>query len=188
MNRFGWGIAGVFLVTLVLVLWPRTGLELSGARLPSPVRAEKPLLVMPVEGVRREDLIDTWGQSREDGARAHQAIDIAAPRGTRVRAALPGRVDRLFESERGGRTIYIRSHDGRWMTYYAHLDAYAPGLAEGQSVLQGQRIGTVGDSGNAEPGNTHLHFALHRMRPGERWWRGVPVNPYPLLAGTAAAR
>ncbi len=189
MNRFGWGIAGVILVMLLLALWPRTGIDVVTARPPRPVpRSEWPEVVLPVEAVRRSALVDTWGQSREAGVRGHQAIDIPAPMGTPVRAALPGRVEKLFESKRGGTTIYIRSHDGRWMTYYAHLSGYAPGLTERQTILQGQRIGFVGDTGNAGAGNTHLHFALHRMRPGERWWLGTPVNPYPLLARSAAAR
>jgi len=96
---------------------------------------------------------------------------------------LSGTVEKLFNSERGGITAYVRTDDGEWTLYYAHLQGYAAGLAEGQHIKQGQVIGYVGDTGDAAPGNTHLHFAINRMAPGERWWQGTAINPYPLLAG-----
>lgn len=150
-------------------------------------------LVLPVQGVRADQLTDTWGQSREGGKRAHEAIDIMAPGGTLVLSALPGTVEKLFNSQRGGITAYVRTDDGQWQLYYAHLRGYAAGLAEGQHLKQGQVIGYVGDTGDAGPGNTHLHFAINRMAPGERWWQGTAINPYPILvgqnlAGTPAAR
>lgn len=140
-------------------------------------------LVMPVQGVRPEQLTDTWHQSRENGARVHEAIDIMAPGGTPVLAALPGTVEKLFQSGRGGTTVYVRTDDGQWTAYYAHLRGYAPGLAEGQRIAAGQTIGYVGDTGDAGAGNFHLHFALNRMAAGEKWWQGTAVNPYPILAG-----
>lgn len=140
-------------------------------------------LAVPVAGVKLEDLIDTYAQSRGSG-RAHNAIDIMAPRGTPVLAAAAGTIEKLFFSQGGGGiTVYVRSPDRQWIHYYAHLDAYAPGLAEGQQVERGQPIGTVGSSGNADPDGPHLHFAVHRMMPGEKWHQGMPVNPYPLLRG-----
>jgi peptidoglycan LD-endopeptidase LytH len=146
-------------------------------------------LVVPVEGVSISDLVDTYTQSRAGGARVHNAIDIMAPHGTPVLAAAAGTVERLFYSRGGGGiTAYIRSEDGQWIYYYAHLQEYAPGLAEGQRVEQGQQIGTVGSTGNASPDGPHLHFAVHRMGPGDRWHGGTPVNPFPLLAGEAGAR
>ena len=138
-------------------------------------------LVVPVEGVRREALSDTWGQSRASGARAHEAIDIMARRGARVVAAMPGTVEKLFVSVRGGTTAYVRSPDRRTIYYYAHLDGYAPGLAERQQVRAGQLIGYVGSTGDASPDGPHLHFAINMARPEEGWWQGQPVNPYPLL-------
>jgi murein DD-endopeptidase MepM/ murein hydrolase activator NlpD len=140
-------------------------------------------VAIPVSGVKRGQLIDTFTQSRA-GGRAHDAIDIMADAGTPVIAAAPGTVEKLFFSEGGGgNTIYIRSSDGRWSYYYAHLQSYAPGLAEGQRVRQGQIIGRVGSTGNASPEGPHLHFAINRMEAGQRWWQGEPINPYPLLAG-----
>ena len=106
-----------------------------------------------------------------------------APEGTPVVAVAPGRVEKLYFSEGGGGiTAYIRSADGRWIYYYAHLKGYAPSLREGQRVRPGERIGFVGSTGNASPGGPHLHFAVHRMVAGESWYQGTPVNPYPLLA------
>lgn len=142
-------------------------------------------LVIPVAGIQATELIDTYTQSRGGGSRVHNAIDIMAPRGTPVVSASDGIVEKLYFSRGGGGiTAYVRSPDGLWLHYYAHLDAYAPGLREGQRIRRGDPIGTVGISGNASPSGPHLHYAIYRMRPGERWWQGSPINPYPLLAGS----
>jgi murein DD-endopeptidase MepM/ murein hydrolase activator NlpD len=142
-------------------------------------------VAIPVAGVKAGELQDTYTQSRSGGARVHNAIDIMASHGTPVVAAAPGTVEKLFNSKGGGGiTAYVRSPDGRWMYYYAHLQAYAPGLKEGQLVRQGDAIGTVGSTGNANPAGPHLHFAINKMNPGEKWYDGTPINPYPLLAGT----
>ena len=141
-------------------------------------------LAIPVAGVRADQLADTYTQSRAGGARVHNAIDIMAARGTPVVSAAPGTVEKLYFSNGGGGiTAYVRSPDGQWMHYYAHLDAYAPGLREGQRLRRGDPIGTVGFTGNANPAGPHLHYAIFRMSPGERWWQGAPINPYPQLAG-----
>ena len=141
-------------------------------------------LIIPVAGVRREELIDTFTQSRQGGARVHNAIDIIAARGTPVIAAAPGTVEKLFVSARGGNTVYVRSPDKTLIYYYAHLDSYAPGLAEGQAVRQGQRLGSVGISGNVDPAGPHLHFEVQQTTPQSGWWQHtVSLNPYPLLGG-----
>ncbi len=146
-------------------------------------------LAIPVVGVKPDQLSDTFSQARAGGARVHDAIDIMAARGTPVIAAAPGRIEKLFISQGGGGiTAYVRSDDGRWTYYYAHLDAYAPGLREGQRINRGDPIGTVGSTGNANPAGPHLHFAIHRMNPGEKWHQGSPINPYPLLAGKPVNR
>jgi murein DD-endopeptidase MepM/ murein hydrolase activator NlpD len=146
-------------------------------------------VALPVLGLKASDLADTYTQSRGGGLRVHNAIDIMAPHGTPVIAAAPGKVEKLFYSNGGGGiTAYVRSPDGRWIFYYAHLDQYAPGLKEGQVVSQGDPIGTVGSTGNANPQGPHLHFAVHRMRPGEPWHEGEAINPYPLLAGAPPRR
>ena len=145
-------------------------------------------LALPVAGVKPEQLSDTYTQARAGGARIHDAIDIMAPEGTPVAAAAEGTVEKLFFSSGGGGiTAYVRSPDQRWIYYYAHLQGYAPGLAEGQRVKRGQLIGRVGHTGNASPGGPHLHFAIHRMQPGEKWYQGSAINPFPLLAGKKAS-
>jgi peptidoglycan LD-endopeptidase LytH len=147
-----------------------------------PAAAEAGSLLIPVEGVPPSALTDTFTQARAGGVRPHDAIDIMAARGRAVLAAADGRIEKLFTSADGGLTIYERSLDGRLIYYYAHLDGYAPGLAEGQMVKRGQKIATVGSTGNADPAAPHLHFAVNEIRPGEPWYGGRAINPYPLLA------
>jgi murein DD-endopeptidase MepM/ murein hydrolase activator NlpD len=140
-------------------------------------------LALPVVGIKPSELVDTYDQARGAGRR-HDAIDIMAAEGTPVIAAGDGTIEKLFFSHGGGGiTVYERSVDGKWMYYYAHLSAYAPGLSEGQQVKRGQVIARVGHTGDASAAGPHLHFAINRMAPGERWWNGTPINPYPLLAG-----
>ena len=146
-------------------------------------------LAIPVAGIKPKDLVDTYTQARAGGARRHDAIDIMAPIGRPVVAAAPGTVEKMFFSQGGGgTTVYVRSDDKRWIYYYAHLSAYAPGLREGQRLLRGAPVGYVGASGNANPAGPHLHFAINRMEPGEKWWQGTAINPYPLLAAKPASR
>ncbi len=140
-------------------------------------------LMLPVRGIATSALVDTFTQAREGGLRRHDAIDIMAARGTPVVSASAGKVESLFESRKGGLTVYIRSPDGRRMHYYAHLAAYAQGLREGQSVRAGDPIGTVGSSGNARQDAPHLHYAIMELEKGDDWWEGIPINPYPLLTG-----
>lgn len=139
-------------------------------------------LIIPVLNVRAQDLTDTFTDERADGRRLHEAIDIMAPRGTTVVAATPGTIEKLFRSKAGGNTIYIRSNDGQTIYYYAHLDEYAPGLQEGQRIRRGQRLGSVGSTGNAADDTPHLHFAILRTTADAEWWEPAnAVNPYPLL-------
>jgi murein DD-endopeptidase MepM/ murein hydrolase activator NlpD len=196
----GWG--GIALVLLLMIFMARACVRIVPADAPltkpvaavparpappakSPPAHNPPIqagrFVVPVEGVASSALVDTYMQSRAAGARRHDAIDIMAPHGRPVLAAVSGQVEKLFWSKDGGRTIYIRSANGRLQTYYAHLDSYAPGLREGQGVMAGQPIATVGSTGNADPAAPHLHFAVHVMRPGDPWYRGRAINPYPLL-------
>lgn len=145
-------------------------------------RESSSLLPVPVEGVRREQLRDTYNQSRSEG-RTHHAIDIHAPRGTPVIAVANGTIRKLHNGARGGRAIYLMDDDGTTRYYYAHLDAYAQGLYEGQRVERGEIIGYVGDTGNAQPGDYHLHFSVAVLDSPSRWWEGENLNPYDLLHG-----
>lgn len=138
-------------------------------------------LAMPVAGVIPASMTDTFSDARSEGRR-HDAIDIMAPRGTPVLAAAPGRVEKLFLSDAGGNTVYVRSPDGRRIYYYAHLDSYVAGLREGQAVVRGTPIGEVGFSGNANPAAPHLHFAVMATTPARRWSDATTaLNPFPLL-------
>jgi murein DD-endopeptidase MepM/ murein hydrolase activator NlpD len=148
--------------------------------IPIPEGALPNNLIVPVAGVRPDQLRDTFSESRSEG-RVHDAIDIAAPLGTPVIAAADGTIIKLFHSERGGTTIYQLSTDHKFIYYYAHLDRYAEGLTEGHLAKQGETIAYVGDSGNAGPGNYHLHFSIALTSDPKRYWEGVNINPYPLL-------
>jgi peptidoglycan LD-endopeptidase LytH len=168
---------------------PSTPAHVAGPSAP-PAQVAPPSgpLLIPVAGVTRAGLVDTFADARGTD-RSHNAIDIMASRGTPIVAAADGNVEKLYFSEGGGGiSIYIRSPDRRWTYYYAHLDRYAPGLTEGQQVQRGAVIGFVGSTGSASPEGPHLHFAVNFMAPGERWWQGMPVNPYPLLAGPGERR
>lgn len=139
-------------------------------------------LMIPVLNVRPADLSDTFRDARAGGDRLHEALDIMAPAGTTVVAAAPGTVEKLFRSDAGGNTIYVRSNDKLTIHYYAHLKDYAEGLKEGQKVRRGQRLGSVGSSGNASPQAPHLHFAILRTTADAAWWEpATAINPYPLL-------
>lgn len=144
-------------------------------------------LMVPVEGVAPDKVPDSFHQARDGGARMHRAVDILAPRGTPVVAATDGRIMRLSSNALGGITVYAVDADRRFVYYYAHLDRYREGLAEGQAVSQGQVIGYVGTTGNAPKDVPHLHFQVMRMRSDGRWWDGEPVDPRPYLARAGSA-
>jgi peptidoglycan LD-endopeptidase LytH len=159
---------------------PRSSARIAG-RGPLPC-LDKAGLIVPVQGVARSALVNTFDDARSD-ERLHDAIDIMAPTGTPVIAAAAGRVEKLLLSANGGNTVYVRSTDRRTIHYYAHLDQYASGLREHRMIAQGQLLGTVGYSGNADPAAPHLHFALMVAGPDGKWWdHGAALNPYPYLA------
>lgn len=136
-------------------------------------------LIIPVEDVSESALRDTFFDSRD--GRIHEALDIMAPRHTPVRAVEDGRVVRLFTSKAGGLTVYMFDPSEQFCYYYAHLDRYAEGLKEGQTVSRGTVIGYVGSTGNASPSAPHLHFAIFRLTSEKQWWKGEPINPYLIL-------
>lgn len=148
----------------------------------TPVVAIPPIagLIIPVAGITKEQLRDSFADSRSEG-RVHDAIDIIAPAGTPVIAATDGKIVKFFESEAGGTTIYQLSTDKKYVFYYAHLQNRANDLNVGDEVKQGRTIALVGDTGNAGAGNYHLHFSIMAVTDPERYWEGVYVNPYPLL-------
>jgi murein DD-endopeptidase MepM/ murein hydrolase activator NlpD len=139
---------------------------------------------MPVFGVTHSQLANTFGEPRPD-ERRHIGIDIPAPRGTPVVAALDGWVVSLPHGGAGGRGLYLLDRTGTWLLYYAHLDAYADGVWPGMAVRRRELIGYVGSTGNAAM--PHLHFEVGRIRrPGTL--QVEPVNPYLFLTRSAATR
>ncbi len=159
---------------------PAAALDAEGATQPDDNETRN--LLVPVLNVRPSDLTDTYNRMDEQGSSLHEALDIMAPVGTSVVAAAPGTVEKKFMSDSGGRTLYVRSADRRTIHYYAHLSEYAEGLREGQRVRRGQRLGSVGFSGNASADAPHLHFAILRTTTDAEWWEPASaVNPYPLL-------
>lgn len=208
MRRLGWillAIAGVviggWIALLVLLPNAPTGVPAAPSpAAPALVSAKPPpdharalpmaplpwtgmVLTVPIAGVARGDLADSWGDPRDNGLRLHHGTDIMAPVGTPIIAAAPGTIEKMWESAKGGKTLYIRSPARDWTCYYAHLSDYAPGLHEGQVVTAGQLIAYVGDTGNAGAGNYHLHFGLTHTTPDQHWYEGQDVDPYPYLAG-----
>jgi murein DD-endopeptidase MepM/ murein hydrolase activator NlpD len=177
----------VWIGLLASVLLMARMLQQDAVRAPAPSRAASgPALEqlrvrslgLPVEGLRAAELRDTFAERR--GTRAHEALDILAPRGARVLAVDDGRVVRLFNSVRGGLTVYQFDPTETFCYSYAHLDGYAPGLEEGASLTRGSLLGFVGTTGNAPPNTPHLHFAVLKLGAEKRWWEGTPVNPFPI--------
>ena len=185
MTRVGW----VILALILLAAGVFAALLRFGGTAPPPAArpASAPGLIVPVAGVDRAQLTDTWGQARSEG-REHHGTDIVAPSRTPVVAAAAGTVEKLFESRLGGTTLYERSPDRLWTFYYAHLAGYAPGLHEGEPVRAGQLLGYVGDTGDAGAGNFHLHFGLTRTTPDQHWYQGEDVNAFPFLRTGQALR
>ena len=140
-------------------------------------------VIIPVYGLDVRHLRDTFGDARGGGSRTHHAMDIMAPRNTPVVAAVDGTIRKLFNSKAGGITIYQFDAAEERVYYYAHLDRYADGLAEGQFVTQGTVIGYVGTTGNTR-GTPHLHFAIEVLTAEKLWWKATPVNPYPILTAS----
>lgn len=129
---------------------------------------------------------DTWNELRKyGGRRRHEGTDIMANNNLRgyypVISITDGVVEKLGWLEKGGYRVGIRAPSGGYF-YYAHLYSYAPGLSEGDSVIAGQLLGFMGDSGYGKEGtigqfNVHLHLGIYiRTDTGE-----MSVNPYALL-------
>jgi len=133
----------------------------------------KPLAIrqFPVQG--RCWFTDTWGAARS-GGRAHEGVDIIAKAGQLIYAVDDGTLTKQYVDAPGslaGNGWRLQRADGTHF-FYAHLSAFADGLAVGSKVVSGQILGYVGMTGNA--GAPHLHFEIH---PGG----GAAVNPTPVV-------
>ena len=108
---------------------------------------------------------------------SHNGMDFAAPTGTPVGAAGPGRVSSAgWSSYGGGNEIHI-DHPNGLQTWYAHLSSFA--VKMGDMVRAGQLIGQVGSTGNST--GPHLHYMV--LNGG---WPSY-VNPAPYLDGGGEA-
>jgi murein DD-endopeptidase MepM/ murein hydrolase activator NlpD len=139
---------------------PTTGTPDSGEDIPDfqlPVRAP----VSSGFGVRRDPFTHTL--------KSHKGIDIAAPEGTVVQAALAGEVVKARYEPGYGNTVVIRHADGL-ETRYAHLGTVT--VKEGERVPSLRVIGSVGNTGRST--GPHLHFEVIS--------RGMPINPEEALA------
>jgi murein DD-endopeptidase MepM/ murein hydrolase activator NlpD len=137
-------------------------------------------LLIPVEGIKLAQLSDNFDQPRGK-ERHHEALDIMAPKGSKVIAAGDGKVVKLFNSKPGGLTVYQFDPSEKYAYYYAHLDRYADGVKEGSVLKRGDLVGYVGVTGNAAKDAPHLHFAVVELTPKKEWWKGTSVNPYPMM-------
>jgi len=165
----------------VLVYLAATGRELVlSVRSREAREAAEREIIIPVAGVRRTELRDSFRAPRS-GGRRHAGIDIMAPEGTPVLAAAGGVIVKRDSSALGGISLYQRGLDGATIYFYAHLSRYAPGIDEGDLVRQGDVIAYVGHTGNASASAPHLHFAVYTVTDPNRWWRGRDLNPYLLL-------
>lgn len=127
-------------------------------------------LPIPVEGVTRDQLVDTWGNARSQG-RTHEGIDIMAKRGTPVLSATDGFISKITSYGAGGNAITVVG-DALSQQYYAHLDRFGS-YKVGDQVKVGDVLGYVGSTGNAT--TPHLHYGIY-LYPNR-----VATNPYPYL-------
>lgn len=177
-RRWPWLVLLIVVVTAPRWSWPlrHVGL-LSGAW---QYRHEPTAMEVPVEGLAVKSLTSTWNAPRS-GGRRHEGADLFAKRGTPVRSAVNGQVWRIGHDSLGGQVVWVLG-EGRTLYYYAHLDAFAEGLAVGDHVSRGATLGFVGNTGNARTTPPHLHFGMYRVG-----WRGVrAVDPVPRLKAKAA--
>ncbi len=129
--------------------------------------------VFPVQGSHGvRGAIGEFGAPR-NGGRTHEGFDIVAACGAELVAISNGRVLRRgYDPILYGNYLLIHGEGERRSYFYAHL----PGLAAvspGERVWEGERVGAVGETGNAVGTGCHLHFEIHV--------RGVPVDPAPYL-------
>jgi murein DD-endopeptidase MepM/ murein hydrolase activator NlpD len=114
--------------------------------------------VFPVAEREASSIVSRFGDPRDGGRRPHLGIDIAAPRGTPVLAVSDGRIERVDVTSLGGRTVWLKEEGSKRRHYFAHLESFA--VSRGQKVRAGQKIGTVGTSGNAANTPPHLHYSV----------------------------
>lgn len=131
-----------------------------------------PSLAFPVEGRDTRAIQSYWGADRDGGRRSHEGLDIFAPRGTPVLAAVDGVVRSTRTNNLGGIVVWLRDEVADQSLYYAHLDTQV--VQRGQRLKIGDTLGFVGNSGNARTTPPHLHFGVYVRGEGA-------VNPLPFV-------
>ncbi|MGZ4807211.1 MAG: M23 family metallopeptidase [Ilumatobacteraceae bacterium] len=155
--------------------------EIAATALKPAVRlAQSGVIMFPMNPLPKCSLSKTsFGQPRS-GGRTHEGIDLMASLGQEIYAVNNGTltkqtIDGAPDAALSGNAWRLQLADGSGTYYfYAHLSAFAAGLKQGDTVIRGQLIGYVGDTGDPGPGNYHLHFEVHPKG-------GAAVDPYPLL-------
>ncbi len=84
----------------------------------------------------------------------------SSPRGTPVTSTTRGVIVSIREGGLGGKQVWVLGPAAQ-RHYYAHLDAWAEGLREGDVVQAGEALGIVGDTGNARGTPPHLHYGIY---------------------------
>ncbi|MCU9954812.1 M23 family metallopeptidase [Burkholderia sp. BKH01] len=138
---------------------------------------EAAAFTMPVKWTRISSFFGERIHPLSQAMAFHTGVDLAAPSGTPVAAAADGVVSFVGTDPGGyGRYVIVDHADG-YSTYYAHLSAFAHGLKTGETVKQGQRLGSVGMTGAAT--GPHLHFEVRVAND--------PVDPLVTLANAQTA-
>ena len=125
---------------------------------------KSPVYIFPVAGMGNRAMQSFWGANREAGRRKHEGIDIFAPRGTPVVAAVDGQISSSGERGLGGKQVWLRDTKRNQSLYYAHLDSIKP--LGNRRVNQGDTLGFVGNTGNAKTTPPHLHFGIYKSYRG----------------------
>lgn len=118
-----------------------------------------PSLAFPVTPKANAKIQSFWGANRDAGARKHEGIDIFAPRRTPLVAAADGKIERVQETDIGGKVVWLRPEGKDYTLYYAHLDEQK--VTAGQLVKEGETVGLMGNTGNAKTTSPHLHFGIY---------------------------
>lgn len=118
-------------------------------------------LVRPVSGV----IMSRFGSNDSVRSHTHSGLDIAAPRGTPIKAAAAGTVTYSGNAGDGYGNYVVIAHGNGVQTVYAHCSQLL--VKKGQSVSQGEVIAKVGSTGNST-GN-HLHLEVRK--------NGITYNP-----------
>ncbi|MFC2953782.1 peptidoglycan DD-metalloendopeptidase family protein [Marinicaulis aureus] len=135
--------------------------------------AKRLLMKTPIDGARLSSGFGSRKHPILGYRRAHKGVDFAAPRGTPVKAAGDGVIERANRYGSFGNYVKIRHANG-YETAYAHLNGFARGMRAGKRVRQGDIIAYVGTTGRST--GPHLHYEVHL--------RGTAVNPQRLKIDT----